>query len=181
MKNLFCIILFALLAAMPEQTVNAASTPAREKDNSAPLVSDRFYASTSSRLTRSAMGSEDLLPLSSFVAKPHHVSVLLSWVIARPAEHASFIIERALENAPWEKVGIVHAADGQREFSFWDVRVQPGAAYQYRLVNEAGEGGIQTSKPVLLEVDTPLDEYLIILSLIGFIGYLAYQGRKIVH
>ncbi len=181
MKNLFYLFLFASCISFFRPQTVAANTPKAVDVQNVQFVSESIVASSSSHFTRSAMGMDRSLQLSSFVAKAHHVSVLLSWVVDKPADEVSFIIERALENNTWKKVGRVTAAAGQREFSFWDVRVQPGEAYEYRLVNESDGVSFQASEPVILQVDNPFDEYLIILGLLGFIGYIAHQTRNLVH
>ena len=181
MKSLICTLILALPLYTFSQSTELTLNAQAEEPANAVLVNHSLSGAPSAQLARSVYEPEQLLQLSSFVAKPHHVSVLLSWVIANPSESISFIVERALDNAPWEKVGIVTAAEGQREFSFWDVRVEPGAAYQYRLVNESGNGVVRASQPVILEVDTPIDEYLMILGLIGIIGYFGYKARHLIN
>jgi hypothetical protein len=181
MKSLFYLCLFAFSVPFFRTNVCAASTPKEAEVKDAKFVNERTLATSGSQLTRSAMGIERSLQLSSFVAKAHHVSVLLSWVVDKPANEVSFIVERAFGNGNWEKVGRVTAAVGQREFSFWDVRVKPGEAYEYRLVNESNGLSLHASEPVLLQVDNPFDEYLIILGILGFIGYVAYQTRNLVY
>jgi hypothetical protein len=181
MRNLFYLFLFAFSVSFSQPYACAASTSKGAEVKVPQFVSERTAATSSSQFTRSAKSIDRSLQLSSFVAKAHHVSVVLSWVVDKPVSEAAFIVERALGNAAWEKVGRVTAAAGQREFSFWDVRVQPGEAYEYRLVNESNGDSLQTSEPVLLQVDQSFDEYLIILGLLGFIGYVAYQTRNLVH
>jgi hypothetical protein len=179
MKNLHFLVLLTIPFFLSAQVSTRAGTTTADSDIPH-LVSGLPHASGSAHLARSGFQIEEPLLLSSFVAKTHHVSVLLSWVVSRQQNSATFIVERALGNSAWEKVGVVKARAGQREYSFWDVRVLPGASYQYRLVNQAGGNLIQSSKPVLLEVDTCIDEYLLILGITGFIGYLAYQARQVI-
>ncbi len=181
MKNLLHLFLFVFSILFFRLNVYAASTPKGAEVKEDQFFSERTVSTSRSQFTRSAGGIERSLQLSSFVAKAHHVSVVLSWVVDKPVSEVSFIVERALGNTAWEKVGRVTAADGQREFSFWDVRVEPGEAYEYRLVNESNGIFFQASEPVVLQVDHPFDEYLIILGLLGFIGYVAYQTRNLVH
>lgn len=181
MRKLFYLFLFAFFVSFYQPYACAASTSKGAEVKAPQFVSERSTATSSSQFTRSAKSIDRSLQLSSFVAKAHHVSVLLSWVVDKPSSEVSFIVERALENANWEAVGRVTAAAGQREFSFWDVRVQPGEAYEYRLVNESNGVSLQASEPVELQVDHPFDEYLIILGLLGFIGYIAHQTRNMVH
>lgn len=181
MRNLFYVFLFAISASFSTSNTCAASTSKEAEDKDFQFVGERIVASSPSQFTRSARGIDRSLQLNSFVAKAHHVSVVLSWVVDKPVSDVSFIVERALENASWETVGRVTAAAGQREFSFWDVRVEPGEAYEYRLVNESNGISLQSSEPVVLRVDHSFDEYLIILGLLGFIGYIAYQTRNLVH
>lgn len=180
MKNLFYLFLFAVSVPFSLPNACAANAP-KEADIEESLFVSGSAVETSFPLKRSAKSIERSFQLNSFVAKAHHVSVLLSWVVDKPISEAAFIVERTLGNAAWEKVGRVTAAAGQREFSFWDVRVELGEAYEYRLVNELNGDSLQTSEPVLLQVDQSFDEYLIILGLLGFIGYVAYQTRNHVH
>lgn len=175
---LFYLILVILPIGLLGQSPAITSTSIAEK-NSASHVNSRRYPPQVPRLTRSKSPIQPPLGLSSFVAQAHHVSVLLSWGVVRPAKQASFIVERALGNAGWEKVGVVPSAQGQQSFSFWDVRVEPGASYQYRLVRAASNGDVQVSQPIRLAVDGPFDEYLIIFGLLAFISYLAYHARKL--
>lgn len=179
MKNLLFLVLLTIPIFLLAQPSTIAVTTEAGSD-SPQLVSGSNHTMGTAHLARRGFKIEESLPLKSFIAKTHHVSVLLSWVVSRQISSATFIVERALENSAWEKVGVVEARAGQREYSFWDVRVLPGASYQYRLVNQAGGDLIQASKPVLLEVDTCIDEYLLILGLTGFIGYLAYHARQLV-
>lgn len=180
MKNLIYFIFFVFPVCLFCEVSDAPDTSAREYSNRSPLTKPVSAVTAKAHLTSASNGAKTLFPLSSFVAKAHHASVLLSWGIPRHAGPVNFIIERAPEGSDWEKVGAVKATKGQQEYSFWDVRVQPGATYQYRLVHQANGGRIQFSRPVFLRVDSSLDEYMLIFGLIGFIGYLAYEARQLV-
>ncbi len=120
------------------------------------------------------------LGLRSFVVKPHHVSTLLSWITPVADSNAAYIVQRSLKGLHWESIGAVVANGPQQEYNFWDVKVNPGMHYQYRLLREQPDGGISVSRAVSAEVDASWDEYLLIFGLLGFIGWCAFSAQRLI-
>lgn len=120
------------------------------------------------------------LDLRSFVVKPHHVSTLLSWITPVADTNAAYIVQRSLKGLHWEAIGAVVAHGSQQEFSFWDVKVDPGVHYEYRLLRQQPDGRVRVSQAVSAEVDASWDEYLLILGLLGFIGWCAFSSQRLI-
>lgn len=120
------------------------------------------------------------LRLKSFVVKPHHVSTLLSWITPSADSGAAYVVQRSLKGLHWEAIGAVVAHGPQQEFSFWDVKVGPGVHYEYRLLQQQPDGRVRVSQAVSAEVDASWDEYLLILGLLGFIGWCAFSAQRLI-
>lgn len=181
MKNLIYLILFAYPVYSFCQAASMPDTVLQRAGGSAHFTKTDFPATFKAHLASAPMMPDALLHLNRFSARAYHVSVLLTWAVSSPQSTRGFIIERAQKGSGWERVGAVAASEGQQEFSFWDVRVQPGAAYHYRLRSQSLTAGVQQSQPVSLTIDSCLDEYLFIICILGFIGYSAYQATLILN